>query len=112
MSGSRHTPDPRAPLKRSPGPWVVTHRHVDGTAYDDEIDGLGLEIEAIERPLIRGDYALAGDAHLIAAAPELLEALISVRNTLIDATADGDCNLPGLLEYVTAVIARAEGREP
>lgn len=107
------------PLKRSPGPWVVTHRHVDGTVHDDEIDGLGLEIEAIERPLIRGGYARAGDAHLIAAAPDLLEAL----KALVRVNEDHNAAM-GLvikqpvtwkdtyLDAARTAIARAEGREP
>ena len=61
--------------QHTPGPWTVEHRSVHGTPQDDQINGLGLEVVGPEPAYSRGDYARAADANLIAAAPDLLEAL-------------------------------------
>ena len=62
----------------TPGPWTVHHRHVDKSPNDDESCGLGLEVDGPPEPQLRGRFARAADAHLVAAAPELLAALEAV----------------------------------
>lgn len=123
MSGSRHTKGPwgwgRFP-NQDGVPAQTVEEVIECMAYSARQSELG-ELWGVmggtpDDPVVvcytgNGPTSEA-NARFIRAAPDLLEALISVRNTLIDATADGDCNLPGLLEYVTAVVARAEGREP
>ena len=59
----------------TPGPWTVRHRCVDTSPYDDERCGLGLEVDGPPEPHLRGRFARAAAAHLVAAAPELLAAL-------------------------------------
>lgn len=61
----------------TPGPWTVSHRHVDCTEYDDERSGLGLEIEGPDRPILRGDFARSADARLVALAPLMARLLIT-----------------------------------
>ena len=55
--------------KHTPGPWKARHRHAYATPTSDAIGGLGWEIEGPPEPM-RGQFALAADAHLVAAAPE------------------------------------------
>ena len=59
--------------KHTPGPWRALHRHSCGKATD-EIGGLGWDIFGPPEPMLRGQFAKAADAHLVAAAPELLAA--------------------------------------
>ena len=61
-------------MRFTPGPWVARHRHVNATGVEDEMDGLGWEVDG-PPDAIRGTYAKAADAKLIAAAPDLMEAL-------------------------------------
>ena len=68
--------------------WTARHRHVDAGPLEDERDGLGWEVEGPARPGGRGQFALALDAHLTAASPELFRAL---RDLL--AWADGELSL-------------------
>ena len=63
--------------EHTPGPWVAKHRHSEAKATDDEIYGLGWYIEGPPEPM-RGQFAKAADARLIAAAPDLLAALEEV----------------------------------
>jgi hypothetical protein len=67
----------RADLSASPtaGPWTARHRHVKATATDDEMAGLGWEIDGPPEASLRGQFARAADAHLIAAAPCLLKVI-------------------------------------
>lgn len=64
--------------KFTPGPWKVKHRHCYCTAHDNEYDGLGLEVEGPPEATNRGQFARSADALLIAAAPQLYEALAAV----------------------------------
>lgn len=62
----------------TPGPWEVKHRHIGAGPMEDELSGLGwvfVDGKGPEMPMLRGLFAKAADAHLIAAAPDLLEAL-------------------------------------
>ena len=72
MSGLIKTFGPPPDAEHTPGPWTVRHRCVDKSPYDDESCGLGLEVDGPPEPQLRGRFARAADAHLIAAAPELL----------------------------------------
>ena len=65
MTGPNHTP----------GPSRAVHRHSHGGADDDELAGLGWEIEGPAEPALRGQFARAADARLAAEAPTLYEAL-------------------------------------
>jgi hypothetical protein len=62
----------------TPGPWLASHRHFQATIYDDEMDGLGLEIEGPDTPQLRGQFRRSADARLIAAAPELAAQLLAL----------------------------------
>ena len=59
--------------EHTPGPWKALHRHVRGK-HTDEVNGLGWDIFGPPEPMLRGQFARAADAHLVAAAPELLAA--------------------------------------
>ena len=61
-------------MSHTPGPWNACPRHVDNDGTQDEISGLGWDIEGPRQPQLRGQFAKAADAYLIAAAPDLLEA--------------------------------------
>lgn len=61
--------------KFTPGPWVVSHRCSGAGWHDDETFGLGWELEGPPEPMLRGMFAKAADAHLIASAPNLYAAL-------------------------------------
>ena len=61
--------------KHTPGPWMACHRSINAKGWEDEQSGLGWEIMGPPEPLLRGQFAKASDARLIAAAPDLLEAL-------------------------------------
>ena len=64
-----------AKIDHTPGPWRAVHRHAHGGPDDDERAGLGWEIEGPAEPMLRGQFARAADARLVAAAPTLYEAL-------------------------------------
>ena len=77
-------------MKHTPGPWVASCRHIaykGGEWSEDEF--LQWEVDGPRVPHGRGEFFQA-DAFLIAAAPELLEALVMVRD------ADDDCRRDGL----------------
>ena len=65
---------------------------MDGTM--DEMSGLGWEIDGPPEPMLRGQFAKAADAHLIAASPEMLAALERVKANAI-ATKVGASYLAG-----------------
>lgn len=100
----------------TPGPWFIRDMHPErctlniGTRSDDPYDG---EVAVIYRALSPHSEA---DARLIAAAPELLEALKQSRHELscLNLEADGaqKLNSPAtrVLDQINAAIAKAEGR--
>ena len=74
-------------LDYSPGPWKAVHRHVHGGPHDDEMAGLGWDIGGPPEPMLRGQFARAADARLMAAAPDLYQALLQVKS-LVDGPVD------------------------
>lgn len=68
----------------TPGPWRARHRCVDARSHDDQLIGLGWEIEGPPRPLLRGTLANAADAYLAASAPVLRDALVECASELED----------------------------
>lgn len=89
--------------KHTPGPWVATCRHMSYKGGDwPEDEFLQWEVEGPRVPWGRGEFYQA-DARLIAAAPELLDALKVMLENGADYTATRD--------QARAAIAKAEGRD-
>ncbi|EPL0741478.1 hypothetical protein LLI17_000502 [Proteus mirabilis] len=82
-------------FKHSPAPWVVAE-FLDGFNIKDEKHGRHIAFTPKQN-----------NAHLIAAAPELLEQLIRLRNKIAGYKPDGDDDL----DIVDAVIAKALGQQ-
>ena len=102
----------------TPGPWHAAHRHGDGTAHDDVIGQLGWEVHGPPEsgPGCRGQFRKSGDAHLIAAAPDLYDALWVAESALAMAAAyvhREQATMHQALEVARAAIttARGEGSE-
>jgi hypothetical protein len=96
-------------MTHTPGPWTVEEYG------DDETPALVIHRDSESRvcfmatPGSHGDPAMIeANAHLIAAAPDMLAALKSVAGATIDDLHDG-CS--PLWEEVEAAIAKAEGSE-
>ena len=85
------TPDWIAELKgwldrATPSPWTVYHRDMRGNPETDEMSsGLGLEIKGPPEPALRGQFAKAADAQVMARSREAMPALIAERATLLAA---------------------------
>ncbi len=103
----------------TPGPWTVRHRCVGKSPYDDESCGLGLEVDGPPEPL-RGRFARAADAHLVAAAPELLAALEQALAVIDSDELKGACQVADIhgmpyggptvnVAELRALIAKARG---
>ena len=60
-------------LNHTPGPWKAVPRSSDNDGTHDERGGLGWDIEGPPEPTLRGQFSLAADAYLTAAAPDLLD---------------------------------------
>lgn len=98
-------------MKHTPGPWVLTvHTGTGGPinpgddwSISGHFSGVAIVYEGGRNP--NAD----ADARLIAAAPELLEALIALRSLY-----DTDEGCRATPEYIaaTAAIARATGGQP
>lgn len=114
-----------APVSHTPGPWTITHD--DGSAADGAAQGLTviIEREDYERP--DGDVCgrhiafcfgagptddtqAIADYKLIAAAPELLEALQDMMDAFRGRLEDGKIGEVSSFEQAEAAIAMAEGR--
>ena len=120
-AGERHANNVPATGKHTPGPWTITH-DPDGSAAEGAAQGLTVIIEREDYEREDGDECgrhiafcfglgptndtqAVADYRLIAAAPDLLEAL----KTIMDAPS----TLKSLLKARNAaasVIAKAEGR--
>jgi hypothetical protein len=88
--------------EHTPGPWIAKHRHSEAKATDDEIYGLGWYIEGPPEPM-RGQFAKAADARLIAAAPQMLAALEAALPGIRRASQ------PNVEDMIVAAIAKARG---
>ena len=70
--------------KHTPGPWKATCRDMTYKGGDwSEDEFLQWEVEGPRAPFGRGDFFQA-DARLIAAAPDLLEALRQIEAATVD----------------------------
>ena len=97
------------PHTHTPGPWVINDR-IRGKLYvEASIGGLVCDMQLEELADLSKPDAVAlihADAHLIAAAPEMLEALQHVRKIVSPyLIGDGECN------KLDNIITRATGRE-
>lgn len=97
--------------KHTPGPWSAIHGKSGGTQdcfyIHSEADRLASRITTV---FVQGGVLsrAEADAQLIAAAPDLLEALKALyHRTIIGTTAERHA----ALNYAWVIIAKAEGRE-
>ena len=91
--------------KHTPGEWVA---RPDPNAWDsdDWCIGIGNSLLNIDKVAVCSKC----DAHLIAAAPELLEALLMVRDADNDCLTDGLPTIPSMARAkIDAAIKKAEG---
>lgn len=98
-----------AVVSHTPGPWKVYHRHERAGPHSDEMAGLGWELEGPPEAMLRGQFAKAADAHLIAAAPDLLAALEAAHDILEDQYEPCEPGCACILHIVEAAIAKARG---
>lgn len=97
-------------VKHTPGPWQIEFGHTQtasGIQYWQVTDGADA--------ICCNQFCYTGDAEvnarLIAAAPDLLEALVMVRDADNDCHSDGLDTIPPMARAkIDAAIARAEGR--
>lgn len=92
--------------KHTPGPWKVYVYQVAFNLDKTPLYGVGADAKNSGSP-IAGPLRNIADARLIAAAPELLEAL----KRLVHASRDGDDSLAAAEDQADDVIAKAEGNE-
>ncbi|MEX6399517.1 hypothetical protein AB6E88_21440 [Providencia hangzhouensis] len=83
-------------FKHAPAPWMATKREFFIELYDDNGSYVGLTNST--------------NAHLIAAAPELLEALIELTESAKEAI-DGLGDLADAIDTAKAAIAKALGHQ-
>jgi len=95
-------------MNHTPEPWTIAYEDDDGNEYDN-----GVRIDSPEEPVAFN--VIDCSAHLIAAAPELLAALIG----LVNIVSDDPNDYPDMAAYRqakkceqagAAAIAKAEGR--
>jgi hypothetical protein len=94
-------------MGHTPGPWSIG-KSADGTLAIcvpvHPSEGSGFAVATVNRPrrmgTVRGD--MEANAHLIATAPELLEALEWILESVS----------PGERVALQAIIAKAEGKQP
>lgn len=101
--------------KHTPGPWVVEER-----PPNMRVIFAGLTTDRRPAPCVLMDGDQEANAHLIAAAPEMLEALKVVTDTLIEwlprlrgqreAEEMSRAYVAGQIAMAQAAIAKAEGR--
>ncbi len=85
----------------------IPARDHDWCAYHDD-DGKGV-IANCPLPQAGGVFEVSANARLIAAAPEMLEALIVAKSSLETLGIDGWSEAPHLLQIIRAAIAKALG---
>ena len=89
--------------KHTPGPWRIEMK--------DNYMKLYMPASGLEGDVARG-YVGEASARLIAAAPDLLAALESAREFIVDGLAMGFVGMPGdedVLEVIEKAISRAKG---
>lgn len=94
--------------KHTPGPWEAVDRLTVRSAYVmGDRNKAGWEVARLP------ESALAGDSALIAAAPDLLEALREAELVLAEKLRrlGADPNVSPTTHRIRAAIAKAEGRE-
>jgi len=101
MTNTKHTPGPWRATPRTPAPWVDVDRN----------DGRTL---AVVQAGVKEDLPALANARLIAAAPDLLEALYSILNLEGVAKWGAKDYMPGLDVYyhfqkIRAAIRKATG---
>lgn len=101
-------------MPHTEGPWEAKHRHAGAAKHDDERAGLGWDIVGPPVPQIRGRFSRAADAHLVAAAPDLLAALSDLMEYREEIEADlgvwaSKASVRRLLDTAQAAIAKAKG---
>ena len=98
-------------IKHTPGPWVA--RKTGGAGWPGQI-GWAIDFNEIQEQVVDFVYEEA-DAHLIAAAPELLEALSDALADFDNWAAHEDNypheHLVAWAEKARAAIAKAKGEE-
>lgn len=97
--------------KHTPGPWKATCRDMTYKGGDwSEDEFLQWEVEGPRAPFGRGDFFQA-DARLIAAAPDLLEALHAMlsHTAMLDPSQGFDGFDHSAVNQARAAIAKAEG---
>lgn len=94
--------------KHTPGPW--TARHVGGVGFPGQT-GFAIDFNADQEQVVDFVYE-EPDAHLIAAAPDLLAALKYALDTLAHCSADKGFNSmqAKAARIANAAIEKAEGR--
>jgi len=99
--------------KHTPGPWSATNDTVKGPSGNIVAECMGYSVKATA-PEQRAQGGREANAHLIAAAPELLEACRNLSQYVAKGIADGafkDCVLPKgaekRLNQAQAAIAKA-----
>ena len=102
-------------FKHSPAPWLIEERDINGKWDDKYFDIQTMEIDSCEymylldSTVVGYEQSLA-NAHLIAAAPELLEALIELTESAKEAI-DGLGDLADAIDTAKAAIAKALGQQ-
>ena len=117
-------------MSHTPGPWVFNGHHIYGPKHEDSKHPNGrVFVASVARGVHRADPLLDGgadrfsfdseaDVRLIAAAPDLLEALELARQFLSNGIELGYIRLPDegdpareTLKVIKAAIAKARGEE-
>jgi hypothetical protein len=106
--------------KHTPGPWVVSHGY-DGSISVDTVDYVRLNLTTACKIVVADickhemaeHFSAEANARLIAAAPELLEALQDVCARLLYRGVSTDAGHPDrtALEVARAAIAKATGEK-
>lgn len=116
MSTQPERKSTKSPIPHTPGPWYVERKY-DGGATVAIIrdwvsrDNCGIAVHGPELWIhgINAVEMIEANAHLIAAAPEMLDALQHARAFIdTERCACGDCD--ALIAHVDAAIAKAEGK--